>query len=250
MTFTPATARAALADPMTPAADIAAIATDFPDLRVDVAAHPNTYPALLQWLADLGDPAVTAAIASRSSAGSQLPAVASPIQAYSDPVRQPTAPESVEVFNAPTTPAVADPYAAQSPAASAYPQAAQNPYLPHVASPGAPGAAQYAPNPYAQPGAPMGYTQQNVSFMMPPVQQSNGVATAALILGIVAFFFAVIPFIGIFIAAPCGLLAFILGIVGAVKGNSIKKGLGPAIAAIVISIVVSIMMALGGGWIW
>ncbi|NMM98818.1 MULTISPECIES: hypothetical protein [Bifidobacterium] len=44
---------------------IAQIAQYAPELRVCIARNPNTYPALLDWLGQLGDPAINAALASR-----------------------------------------------------------------------------------------------------------------------------------------------------------------------------------------
>ncbi|PFG43626.1 hypothetical protein ATJ88_2332 [Isoptericola jiangsuensis] len=52
-------------DPATPLADLAAIVQEAPHLRPHVAANPSTYPALLDWLGALGDPAVDAALRSR-----------------------------------------------------------------------------------------------------------------------------------------------------------------------------------------
>jgi len=75
-------------------------------------------------------------------------------------------------------------------------------------------------------------------------------ATAAMVLGIIAVLFAAFPFIGIFVAAPCGLLAFIFGIVGIVKGKNIQVGTGPAVVGLVLGILAAIMMALGGGTLW
>ena len=42
------------------------LAQNYPGLRPYIAANPRTYPALLEWLGTLGDPAVDAALASRS----------------------------------------------------------------------------------------------------------------------------------------------------------------------------------------
>ncbi|WP_143556686.1 hypothetical protein [Sanguibacter antarcticus] len=53
------------ADPATPAALLADIATHRPDLRAAVASNPTAYPDLLTWLASFGDLAVDAAIAQR-----------------------------------------------------------------------------------------------------------------------------------------------------------------------------------------
>ena len=56
------TAERAIADARTPAAVLAEIAQSHPALRVMVSYHPNTYPALLDWLAAQGDPQVVAAV--------------------------------------------------------------------------------------------------------------------------------------------------------------------------------------------
>lgn len=61
--FTASTA----ADPSTPPAVLADIATHRPDLRASVAANPAAYPELLGWLRAQGDPAVAAAIDARSA---------------------------------------------------------------------------------------------------------------------------------------------------------------------------------------
>jgi len=52
-------------DPTTPLADLALIVQEAPHLRPHVAANPSTYPALLDWLGALGDPAVDAALRAR-----------------------------------------------------------------------------------------------------------------------------------------------------------------------------------------
>lgn len=52
-------------DPGTPLADLARIVQEAPHLRPHVASNPSTYPALLDWLGALGDPAVDAALRSR-----------------------------------------------------------------------------------------------------------------------------------------------------------------------------------------
>ncbi|MBT1164298.1 hypothetical protein [Bifidobacterium felsineum] len=46
---------------------IAQIAQYAPELRVCIARNPNTYPALVDWLRQLHDPAIDAALASRQS---------------------------------------------------------------------------------------------------------------------------------------------------------------------------------------
>ncbi|SDD10019.1 hypothetical protein SAMN05216410_2826 [Sanguibacter gelidistatuariae] len=52
-------------DPGTPGAVLAQIVQDAPELRAQVAANPSTYPALLGWLGQLGDPEVDAALRNR-----------------------------------------------------------------------------------------------------------------------------------------------------------------------------------------
>ena len=66
-------AAAAVTDPATPAADLAQIATDFPVLRPQVAAHPNAYPGLLDWLIAQGDPTVAAVVAARRPVAAPQP---------------------------------------------------------------------------------------------------------------------------------------------------------------------------------
>jgi hypothetical protein len=62
----PFTADQAL-DPSTDLDVLAAIAAQAPELRVHLAANPSTYPDLLHWLAQLGDPAIDAALARRGA---------------------------------------------------------------------------------------------------------------------------------------------------------------------------------------
>ncbi|KAB7317040.1 hypothetical protein GBB85_08650 [Bifidobacterium longum] len=51
--------------PTTDQMQIAQIAQYAPELRACIARNPNTYPALIEWLGQLGDPAINAALASR-----------------------------------------------------------------------------------------------------------------------------------------------------------------------------------------
>jgi protein-disulfide isomerase len=67
-------AKAAVADPATSPEDLNAIANAQPKLWTQVAAHPNAYPALLDWLETKGDAKVKAAVtARRDAAGAPLP---------------------------------------------------------------------------------------------------------------------------------------------------------------------------------
>lgn len=54
-------------DPQTPATTLAQIAQDAPTLRAALALNPSTYPALLDWLGQLGDAEINEALGSRSS---------------------------------------------------------------------------------------------------------------------------------------------------------------------------------------
>ena len=54
------------ADPATDLGVLADIATHHPSLRATVAANPSTYEGLLDWLGQLGDPAVDAALTIRA----------------------------------------------------------------------------------------------------------------------------------------------------------------------------------------
>lgn len=56
------------ADPHTPHAELYELARSRPDLRAQIAANPNTYPALLDWLRGLGDPDIAAALSQREAA--------------------------------------------------------------------------------------------------------------------------------------------------------------------------------------
>jgi len=52
-------------DPLTPALTLAKIAEVAPELRPSLALNPATYPALIEWLGQIGDPAINAALARR-----------------------------------------------------------------------------------------------------------------------------------------------------------------------------------------
>ena len=76
----------ALADPETPPTTLAEIATRRPDLGASLAAHPQAYPELLQWLSTYGDDAARAPASARL-AGQLAPAAPA----------QPAAPPDVDV---------------------------------------------------------------------------------------------------------------------------------------------------------
>lgn len=68
-------ASTALATGTATAEDLNGIVTSYPLLREQVAAYPTTYPALLNWLAELGDPAIDQALAGRSTVDLQDPSI-------------------------------------------------------------------------------------------------------------------------------------------------------------------------------
>lgn len=82
---------------------------------------------------------------------------------------------------------------------------------------------------------------------------TNGLATAALVIGIIGFLATGIPFfVGVFLGGILNVLAFIFGIVGAVKSGKLPNhlGRGAAVTGIVLSCVAFISMFFGAGTIW
>lgn len=87
----------AVADPNTSADDLRLIAAARPDLHTAIAAHPNAYAGLLDWMEALGNPEVVAAVAQRrafdagavpASAPTAQPTDAS-TQTFVDAIEQP-----------------------------------------------------------------------------------------------------------------------------------------------------------------
>ena len=79
------------------------LAQNYPGLRPYIAANPRTYPALLEWLGTLGDPAVDAALASRTgqNQSAQSPQGEPQLAVVSPPGAQPASP-SARSSEAPT----------------------------------------------------------------------------------------------------------------------------------------------------
>lgn len=82
----------------------------------------------------------------------------------------------------------------------------------------------YPQQPGGPPGGypPYGYGQQ--PYFVP---QSNGIAVAAGIVGIISLVISLIPFFG-FVAIPGGIVALVLGIIGRQRANSmggLSKGM-------------------------
>ena len=78
---------AAAANPATPLESLAELARESPELHKVVAANPSAYPALLDWMRELGEPELTAVIAQRA-AGTPAPDATVPV--YS-PIAAPAA---------------------------------------------------------------------------------------------------------------------------------------------------------------
>ena len=87
--------------PATPAADLAEMAANRPDLRPGIASNPSTYPDLRTWLGQLGDAQVNAALVG----GVAAPPAAAPAAAM---------PGAVPTAQPPVEPSSAHPYEALS----------------------------------------------------------------------------------------------------------------------------------------
>ncbi|MEK6975203.1 MAG: DUF4190 domain-containing protein [Candidatus Thermoplasmatota archaeon] len=106
-----------------------------------------------------------------------------------------------------------------------------------------------APAPMAAPAtwtpAPVTPAFSSPGEGMMPMQRNSGKAVTAMILGIVACCIGFVPFIGGFLALPCGIAALILGILGVKECNrdpATFKGKGMAVTGIVLG---CIMIVLG-----
>lgn len=64
---------------------------------------------------------------------------------------------------------------------------------------------------------------------------SNGMAVAALVLGIIAFLFGLIPFVG-WLAFPLALMAVVFGGVGVSRANKTGVGKGMAVTGLVLGV--------------
>lgn len=87
----------------------------------------------------------------------------------------------------------------------------------------------------------------------PPPPRGNGMATAALVLGILTIVFAFIPVAGIFVAIPLGVIALGLGIPGLIVSGKRRSGRGTSIAGMVLAVLAFILAGVmtaavfGGG---
>ena len=108
-------------DPNAELATLHELAQNYPGLRPYIAANPRTYPALLDWLAGLGDPAINAALASRGSAAESASQAGGPTQALPTPIPTAAFP-ATEAATSSTASATSAASAAQ-PQTQAYPAA-------------------------------------------------------------------------------------------------------------------------------
>jgi uncharacterized membrane protein len=99
------------------------------------------------------------------------------------------------------------------------------------------------PPPQEQPAYPSGPPQYSNPLQAPP-RQSNGLAVAALVLGIVGAVFGLIP-LTFFIAFICGVLAVIFGFVGLGKARRGAEHKGMAIAGLVLGFVALVLGIVG-----
>lgn len=88
--------------------------------------------------------------------------------------------------------------------------------------------------------------------MMPEHARKNGLAVAALTLGISGWVLMAIPwFIGWLVGGPLDIAAVVLGVVGIVRANEIGGvGRGMAVAGIIFASVSLLSVFVGAGTIW
>jgi len=185
MTATPEQHAEAL-DPATSPAGLAVLATE-PELWPAIAAHPNAYPDLLDYLGQYGDAATQAALAARRA----VPAPPEPQAASAAPATaEPVEPVAVAVEPAP--------FMAEQPAPQPFPAAS------HQAAPY--GASYQQPMP-AQPGMmPPGTAQQPVVFVHGPGRKPSN---AARNLGVPG---SLLVILGLLLAAGAVWWAYSLGL--------------------------------------
>ncbi|WP_024287936.1 hypothetical protein [Cellulomonas sp. KRMCY2] len=119
------------ADPSTPANTLSRIATERPELRPYIALNPTAFPALLDWLAALGDPDVTSALATRVARAAARPRPVGQNVFLPEPLPTPVAPPPVAYQAYGAQGYGAESYGAQqaaSPYGSGYPQPPTVPY--------------------------------------------------------------------------------------------------------------------------
>lgn len=85
-----------------------------------------------------------------------------------------------------------------------------------------------------------------------PVQSAgNGFAVAAFVLGLVGFLVTWIPFfIGLFLGGLPDVLAIVFGICGIVRANRVRRGMGLAVAGLVLGGLAFLSIFVGAGTVW
>ncbi|MDR1825806.1 MAG: PQQ-binding-like beta-propeller repeat protein [Bifidobacteriaceae bacterium] len=221
-----AAARELLNNPSTPAEDLAVIAGAFPALAPQIAAHPNLYPGLADWIKALGDPEADAALAARDGAaaadGGAHAAQAEAEAAIDDATRI-----------APRRPATEAAQPAQEPAAQPQPQA-QTPaqpepqYQPYAA----PQAAAPQASPYQPPMASGPQQAQQAQQPQQPQQPQWGQPQP----GQAPYGAGYQPYPGP--GAPSGTQ----------RAPEAKKGGKGKLIGIIAAAVVVVLVAAGAGW--
>lgn len=145
MTDSPQDPTAKAADPRTSAQELYELASSQPQLRAQIAEHPNAYPGLLDWLGTLGDPEVDAALARRHGGTDEQATQAMPAAGHD--------PQATQEFGAVHHGQQSYEPAPWEEQTAAYPQQGweqhgQQGYYP--AAPAAPAPGQYPPQGYGQ----------------------------------------------------------------------------------------------------
>jgi len=85
-----------------------------------------------------------------------------------------------------------------------------------------------------------------------PVQVAgNGFAVAAFVLGLFGFLVTWIPFfIGLFLGGLPDVLAIVFGICGIVRANRVRRGMGLAVAGLVLGSLAFLSIFVGAGTVW
>ncbi|MGW8432635.1 hypothetical protein ACWGJ9_16225 [Curtobacterium citreum] len=98
---------------------------------------------------------------------------------------------------------------------------------------------QSSPQPFPPMGAPG------------PVQPGNGFAVTAFVLGLFGFLVTWIPFfIGVFLGFLPDLLAIVFGIIGIVRANRVRRGMGLAVTGLVLGGLAFLSIFFGAGTVW
>ena len=103
------------------------------------------------------------------------------------------------------------------------------------------------PHPFPEPSfAAVGAPAAEASASLLLARQGNGFAVAALVLGIIGVLTGLIPLL-FFIVVPCGVLAFIFGLLGrrAAKRSPDRPRRGQATAGVVLGLVAAVLGVVG-----